>query len=54
MDEKHRPLKRFGQHFLTNNHIADRIIAGADISANDIVLEIGPGTGILTGKLIIK
>ena len=52
MDEKHKPRKRFGQHFLTNNHIADRITASADISANDIVLEIGPGTGILTGKLI--
>lgn len=52
MDEKHRPRKRFGQHFLTNNHIADRITASADISANDIVLEIGPGTGILTEKLI--
>ena len=49
---KHRPRKRFGQHFLTNGHIADRIVESAAIDSNDTVLEIGPGKGILTERII--
>ncbi|MCD6308962.1 MAG: ribosomal RNA small subunit methyltransferase A [Candidatus Latescibacteria bacterium] len=48
----HRPRKRFGQHFLTDGRIADRIVGSAGIGPDDVVLEIGPGKGILTGRLI--
>lgn len=46
--------KSLGQNFLTNEKIADQIIAAADINGDDIVLEVGPGTGILTERLIKK
>ena len=52
LHEKHWPRKRFGQHFLTNGHIADRIVESAAIGSNDTVLEIGPGKGILTERII--
>lgn len=44
--------KRFGQHFLVNGRVADRIVASADLAPGDTVLEIGPGRGILTGRLL--
>ncbi len=47
-----RRKKRFGQHFLANGHTADRIVEAADIQPGDIVLEIGPGKGILTSFLL--
>ena len=40
--------KKFGQHFLTNKSMLDKIIEAADISENDNVIEIGPGCGVLT------
>jgi 16S rRNA (adenine1518-N6/adenine1519-N6)-dimethyltransferase len=40
-----------GQHFLNNPDIVDAIIDSANIQPTDIVLEIGPGEGILTEKL---
>lgn len=43
-----------GQHFLNNTDIVDRIVSSADIEPTDIVLEIGPGEGILTEKLCQK
>ncbi|MBI2038819.1 MAG: ribosomal RNA small subunit methyltransferase A [Candidatus Niyogibacteria bacterium] len=43
---------RLGQHFLTSPRIAERIAKSADIQPNDTVLEIGPGTGILTAELL--
>lgn len=46
------PKKHLGQNFLTNEGIADKIIAAADLTNEDIVLEIGPGTGILTERLL--
>lgn len=42
---------RFGQHFLNDQAIAKREIAYAGITKNDIVLEIGPGKGIITRLL---
>ncbi|MFC1692288.1 16S rRNA (adenine(1518)-N(6)/adenine(1519)-N(6))-dimethyltransferase RsmA [Candidatus Latescibacterota bacterium] len=54
MLENHRPKKRLGQHFLVNGRIADRIVDSASIGSEDIVLEIGPGKGILTGRLLNK
>lgn len=48
----HRPKKRFGQHFLTNGRIADKIVESASLTPDDIVLEIGPGRGVLTERLV--
>ncbi len=40
--------KKFGQNFLVDNHVMDKIIRTADINSNDCVLEIGPGIGTMT------
>ena len=45
------PRKRFGQHFLTDPSIIERIFAALRCQATDRVLEIGPGTGLLTERL---
>jgi 16S rRNA (adenine1518-N6/adenine1519-N6)-dimethyltransferase len=46
-----RPRKSLGQHFLTDPNIIRKIIALADLRPDEIVLEIGPGRGALTGAL---
>lgn len=46
------PKKFLGQNFLTNEKIADEIVAAADLSRDDIVVEVGPGLGILTERLV--
>ncbi len=43
--------KRFGQNFLIDPHVLEKIIAAADISKEDFVLEIGPGIGTMTQYL---
>lgn len=43
--------KRFGQNFLIDSHVLDKIIRGAEIGKEDAVLEIGPGIGTLTQAL---
>lgn len=43
--------KRLGQHFLISNTIAHRIVCAANITKNDIVLELGTGLGILIPNL---
>lgn len=43
--------RQFGQHFLTNRHVAERIVRTAALSAEDRVVEIGPGLGALTDAL---
>lgn len=48
------PKKSLGQHFLVNPRVLDKIVAAAEISKNDVVLEVGPGTGNLTKKLAEK
>ncbi|KZV25958.1 putative dimethyladenosine transferase [Dorcoceras hygrometricum] len=45
-------LKSRGQHLLTNSRILDAIVSKSSISPEDTVLEIGPGTGNLTLKLL--
>lgn len=45
------PLKRFGENYLIDNNIKDKIIREAGISRSDTVLEIGPGLGALTMDL---
>lgn len=47
-----RPRKRFAQHWLKSPAILQEIIAAANLSPDDAVLEIGPGTGILTRELL--
>ena len=49
-----RPRKRFGQHFLTDRHYLDRIVAAIAPSAGDSMVEIGPGTGLLTAQLVAR
>lgn len=46
------PKKRFSQNFLTDPGTADRIVAALDIQPDTVVLEIGPGTGMLTKRLV--
>lgn len=46
-----RPKKRFGQHFLTDRHYLERIVAAIDPRPGDSMVEIGPGTGVLTAEL---
>lgn len=43
--------KKFGQNFLIDAHVLDKIIAAADVGADDFVLEIGPGIGTMTQYL---
>ncbi len=51
---RHRPRKSLGQHFLTDPRIANRIVAAAEPGAGDTVVEIGPGTGMLTRRLVAQ
>lgn len=46
-------MRKYGQHFLINSRIIDGIIQAVPASATD-VLEIGPGRGALTGKLLAR
>lgn len=43
--------KKFGQNFLIDTHVLDKIIAAANIGPDDFVVEIGPGIGTMTQYL---
>ncbi|HKT34421.1 MAG TPA: 16S rRNA (adenine(1518)-N(6)/adenine(1519)-N(6))-dimethyltransferase RsmA, partial [Nitrospira sp.] len=43
--------KRLGQHFLIDQNIVRKIVAAAELTPEETVLEIGPGRGILTHEL---
>lgn len=43
--------KKFGQNFLIDTHVLDKIIRSAEITKDDFVLEIGPGIGTMTQYL---
>lgn len=43
--------KNFGQNFLIDQFVLDKIVSSADVSKDDIVIEIGPGIGTLTACL---
>ena len=43
--------KRFGQNFLIDSHVLDKIVNAAGITQDDCVLEIGPGIGTMTQYL---
>ncbi|MFZ5391844.1 MAG: 16S rRNA (adenine(1518)-N(6)/adenine(1519)-N(6))-dimethyltransferase RsmA [Patescibacteria group bacterium] len=47
-------MVRFSQNFLVNKSLLPKIIEAADLSSEDIVVEIGPGRGILTEQLCQK
>jgi 16S rRNA (adenine1518-N6/adenine1519-N6)-dimethyltransferase len=47
-----RAKKRFGQHFLTDRHYVERIVQAIAPQPADAMVEIGPGTGILTRELL--
>jgi 16S rRNA (adenine1518-N6/adenine1519-N6)-dimethyltransferase len=49
-----RPAKSRGQNFLTSAGVADRIVNAAQLSETDSVVEIGPGLGILTEKIVAR
>lgn len=49
-----RPNKSFGQNFLVDKNVFEKIIETADLSNDDFVLEIGPGIGGLTNLLAQK
>ena len=43
--------KKFGQNFLIDTHVLDKVIRAAEITKDDMVLEIGPGIGTMTQYL---
>lgn len=45
------PLKRLGQNFLVSEGVLKKIAAAADLKKTDVVLEVGPGFGVLTAEL---
>ncbi len=47
-----RPTKTLGQNFLVDPNTARRIVRTAEVTANDVVLEVGPGLGSLTLALL--
>ncbi len=49
-----RTNKKFGQNFLVDANIINKIVMAADISDDDLVVEIGPGIGVLTAALAKK
>ena len=51
---KFRPKKSLGQNFLIDQIVISKIVNSAIISKNDVIIEIGPGTGNLTEKILSK
>lgn len=54
MNQSLRPKKSLGQHFLMHARIAERIAMVAGVEVGETVLEVGPGTGMLTAALLAK
>ena len=48
------PKKSLGQNFLIDNQVLNQIADLGKIKSNDIILEVGPGTGNLTEKILKK
>ena len=48
----HHARKRFGQHWLKDEAVLQRIVSAAELGPDDHVLEVGPGRGALTAQLI--
>ena len=47
-----RPKKKWGQNFLRNRGAVERIIAAIEPEPDELIVEIGPGEGVLTEKLV--
>ena len=52
--EKHNFKKKYGQNFLRNDAILDRIVSSFECDNNSKIVEVGPGDGALTKKLVKK
>jgi 16S rRNA (adenine1518-N6/adenine1519-N6)-dimethyltransferase len=52
MQKTHHAKKSLGQNFLKSNSVIRQIVAAGEVSKEDIILEIGPGKGALTEKLL--
>jgi len=50
----HRPRKRFGQHFLHDPRVLSHLISEINPAQGDFFVEIGPGEGVLTDRLVDK
>ncbi len=50
----HRPRRRFGQNFLVDAAAVERIVESLDVHPGEVVVEIGPGRGILTRALLAR
>lgn len=50
----HNFKKKFGQNFITDSNIIDKIVSTVIVDKNDLIIEIGPGTGVLTRELVKK
>ncbi len=48
------PVKSKGQNFLVEEEVVDKIIKSSNLNKNETVLEIGPGLGVLTQKLVTQ
>lgn len=53
-NRKYKPLKKFGQNYLKDKNILRKIAEEMNIQQNDVIIEIGPGTGALTEFLVDK
>ncbi|MBI5071676.1 ribosomal RNA small subunit methyltransferase A [Candidatus Falkowbacteria bacterium] len=47
-----RPSKEFGQNFLIDREVLETMVEAADLKRGDVILEIGPGFGVLTAELV--
>jgi 16S rRNA (adenine1518-N6/adenine1519-N6)-dimethyltransferase len=50
--DKSFPKRRFGQNFLVDKNVIERIVAAVSPQRDEVILEIGPGQGALTSRLI--
>ncbi len=47
-----RPSKEFGQNFLIDREVLEEMVRAADLKKEEVVLEVGPGFGVLTAELV--
>ncbi len=52
LSKSHRARKRFGQNFLSDHNIIDKIVRAINPQPDDIIIEIGPGLGAITEHLL--
>lgn len=54
LDYRFRPSQKFGQNFIINDLVLEKMVAASELKKEDVVLEIGCGTGFLTELLLEK